>query len=239
MNDLNTLSQLTQILGISSQSGVSSLRGTSAGITGASGVSEGEFAQVTISRFGRQINDIYSKLKTIEDPTDRDAALQGMREMMLGVISNPTYSNLMGFVSTIDRVASADASTFQAIFSSDSSATKTEETTETEQPGRFEDTYGKVMASSLGSDFAKAGLNVIMNEGSSEAKKATFDAILNQTNTILNADLEAEDLLEVKNRFFDGLASKSTLAEKLDFANNFTIEPPETEEAAETQSTEG
>lgn len=226
----NTIGSLLESTGIGKTRSVSDLNNTfSDSILGSS------FTQVAISTFGSQINQIYTKLNSIEDIDERNSAQDSLREILMNLVENQDEGELFSFVSTVNRVAETDVSAFQAIFGGGTDTNETYSSTSSLSSTQFVDYYGEVSNSDLSSDFNSAGLDIITGSGSSLEKQNAYNTLLETTSSILNADLTDDEYETVKTAFFSGLAESATVGEMKTFMDEFSIEKV-VEASAESQA---
>jgi len=224
MNGINGYASSTMIQRVLSAVGVNTNDGLSS--TYSNDILNSSLSRVTISTFGSQINQIYNRLKTIEDPAEREAALGGMRDVFTNLVTDPSTDKMFSFVSTANRTSETDLTAFQAIFTNGTEdASNAPDASDTAQAStRWTDMYGAVSASGLNGQFANAGLGIITAEGGSSEKQQTYDALLAKSYDILNADLTDTERANVAEAFFNGLSDQSSVADKQDFISNFDIQ---------------
>lgn len=187
-----------------------------------------QFSTVAISAFGSQINSIYNALRQIEDGSDRDAALKGMRNVFLDLVRSPSMDKWSSFALTANQVASSNIGVLQQVFGAQANKPA-------QEAGAIwpeVNLYGRVSRSELGERFASAGLDIIRSTGSTEEKSAGFRELMELVGKVLDRRLSSEDRDKVADALFQGLNSSGSLAEKRDFIAKFDIDavlnpPPE------------
>ena len=197
--------------------------------------------RVAISTFGKQINEIYNKLKNIDGADDREAALEGMRKILVGLISNPNDATAMNFINTIGYVAENDASAFQAIFGDPETegADEAAEPVEAPQATNWIDAYARINNSDLQDEFASAALDIIRDaSGSGEGKQAAYETLTSKVGEILDSGFGDEQLADVADKFFSGLAEETGIAEKMAYIDQFDIQAAAAEPVQEGQTIE-
>jgi|GEM_PF-5490485 len=193
------------------------------------------FSQVTISTFGSQINQIYNKLNSIEDDSERNAAQAGLRSVLLDLVETPDNSNLFSFISTANRATETDVTAFQAIFGGGTDTNEIYSTSSSIATNDFVDLYGQISNSDLADEFSSAGLSIITGDGTSYEKQQAYNTLLVVSGELLNADLSDDEYEVAKTALFNGLAEAQSLSESQVFLDEFSIEKI-VEATAETQA---
>lgn len=220
----SSASAIEQLLssGSISTGGFGSMSGTSA---------LNALANIAISSHATQINSIYNKLKGINDPVERQSALDGMRSILIDLVKDPSKSKLMSFVSNAGNVMNTNLSDFQQIFSGGANITENPtgyagmregSTDNTRQ--NFVDKYGAVSASSLSKSFAGAGIGIITSSATSSEKAAAYNALLDKAYEIVSSDLSEEQIDGITGQFFSDLAEQITVRDQTEFIKNFDVQ---------------
>ena len=188
-------------------------------------------ANITISSHATQINSIYNKLKGINDPTERQSALDGMRNILIDLVKDPSQSKLMSFVSNASYVMNTNLNDFQQIFSGGANITENptgyagmRESSSDNTGQDFVDKYGSVSASSLNESFASAGISIITSSATSSEKDEAYNALLDKAYEIINSDLTEEQIDGIAGQFFSDLAEQITVSDQSEFIKSFDVQ---------------
>ena len=167
---------------------------------------------VTISAFGRQINEINQSLKTIEDPNERATAMEGLRATMVSLTENPGGSKIFDFLASAEELRQTDQAAFQEMFT----------TAGTLSEGGYDlrgwiDAFVGIGDTALKKSFVSETDAIINNEAATPAQKqTTFDDFLKGVNDILSQYLDDEEFGDAMGFFLDELSQAESISDKSD-----------------------
>ena len=180
----------------------------------------GSMTRVTVSAFGKQINEMHAELKTIEDPQAREQALAGMQQVMMGMAGGSDPSRMVNFMQTMGELQESDSATFREFF----------QTADQLSAGGFNmdrwlDTFVSIGDRGLQGAFLAETRSIINDpEAGAVEKRTTFNQFLGAVNSIMSGDGEDGSINAAMSRFVEGMAGAADLASKNDFMKTYSEE---------------
>lgn len=187
----------------------------------ATGYLSAAYNEVTISAFGKQINEFYQSMKSIDDPAAREAASEGLTAVMRQFTAEPDSLRTANFMRNMEETRQSDPDAFRDFFTT---------ANEVDQGGyglgRWVDTYSRIEDRDAQRAYVDESRDIMAAGGEEDAalRGQTFDHFVDDVNQIADSGLEGEALRSRYDQYFGGMNQQQELEDKQAFMDEFNEE---------------
>jgi hypothetical protein len=175
---------------------------------------------VSISSYGRKVDEIHRELENIEDPEERRKATEGMRKAMIHTAGKTDASETVEFIESVGRLKEKDEAAFTEVFRTAGALSEGDQ-----DIGQWMDALLRIEDPEAIRSFVAETSLILDTDSKDEALRLkTINQFVTTVSSILDARFDKATELGLMEQLFEGIASTEGLEARNTFMNLYVEE---------------